>query len=106
MGSWKKESDFQKDIINRIKRELPGAIVMKNDSSYIQGIPDLSIYYGDRYAMLEVKISERERNKPQPNQETYISKFTDMGAFSAFIYPEIYDETINSLKSFLLKEEV
>lgn len=100
MKHWTKESDFQKEVIDRIKTELPGAVVMKNDSSYIQGIPDLSVMYGDRYAMLEIKKSAEDRRHPQPNQETYISKFDDWGAFSKFIYPENYDETIAALKGY------
>lgn len=97
MKGWKKESDFQKDVIDRIHRELPGAIVMKNDSSYIQGIPDLSVVFGNKYAMLEVKKSEADRKHPQPNQEDYICLFDEWGAFSCFIYPEVYDEKIDAL---------
>ena len=97
MKVWKKESDFQKYVIDRIKRELPKAIVMKNDSSYIQGIPDLSVLYGNKYAMLEVKKSEADRKHPQTNQEDYICLFADWGAFSSFIYPEVYDEKIDAL---------
>ena len=90
MKRWKKEGDYQKDIIDRIKEALPGAIVMKNDSAYIQGIPDLTVIYGDKYAMLEVKKSEHDYiYNQQANQEDYIQKFYDWGAFSHFIYPEV-----------------
>lgn len=81
-----KESDFQKLLIDEIRQSLPGAIVLKNDSSYLQGIPDLSVFYGDRYAMLEVKKSLDASR--QPNQSYYIKHFQNMGVFACFVYPE------------------
>ena len=50
-----KENAFQQNLIKEIKERFPGSIVMKNDSSYIQGIPDLTILYGSKWAALEVK---------------------------------------------------
>ena len=98
MKAWKKEGDYQKDVIDRIKEALPGAIVMKNDSSYIQGIPDLTVIYGDKYAMLEVKKSQHDYlYNQQPNQEDYIQQFHDWGAFSYFIYPEVDDVVFKEL---------
>lgn len=81
-----KESNFQKTLIVQIKQSFPGAVVLKNDATYRQGIPDLSIFYGDRYAMLEVKADEMSLR--QPNQAYYIKHFQDMGAFASFVYPE------------------
>ena len=37
------ESNFQAQLIKELKKMFPGCIVIKNDSSYIQGIPDLTI---------------------------------------------------------------
>ena len=65
------ESKFQADLIKDIKNMFPGCVVMKNDSSYIQGIPDLLVLYNDRWASLECKKSEGARK--QPNQ-IYISR--------------------------------
>ena len=53
----KLERDFQARLIKEIKQIFKGCIVMKNDSSYIQGIPDLLILYRDKWAALEVKKS-------------------------------------------------
>ena len=39
----KLERDFQANLIKELKTIFPGCIVMKNDSSYIQGIPDLLV---------------------------------------------------------------
>ena len=47
------ENKFQANLIKEIKETLPGCVVMKNDSSYIQGIPDLLVLYEDKWASLE-----------------------------------------------------
>lgn len=93
-----KESKFQGDLIKEIKERLPGAMVLKNDSSYIQGIPDLSVFYKDKYAFLECK---KNKNEPhQPNQDRYVEKIDNM-SFARFIYPENKEEVLDELqKSF------
>ena len=93
-----KESKFQGDLIKKIKKRFPGAEVLKNDSSYIQGIPDLSVLYKDKYAFLECKKSKNEKH--QPNQDRYVEKFNNM-SFARFIYPENEEEVLDELqKSF------
>lgn len=90
----KLESKFQKDLIDEIKARYPGAIALKNDSSYIQGFPDWTILYKDKWAILEAK---RERGaKKQPNQEYYVDKLDEM-SFSRFVYPENKDEVLEEL---------
>lgn len=93
-----KESKFQKGLIDKIKKTLPGCIVMKNDPSYIQGIPDLIVLYGDKWATLEVKKSEGSSH--QPNQDYYVKKMNEM-SFSAFIYPENEQEVLDELEQTL-----
>ena len=88
------ESKFQSNLIKEIKDRYPGCIVLKNDSSYIQGIPDLSIYYRDKYAMLEVKKNAMASH--QPNQDYYVEKLNEM-SFSQFIYPENKDRVLSDL---------
>lgn len=93
-----KENEYQGNLIKEIKKRFPGAMVLKNDSSYIQGIPDLSVFYKDKYAFLECKKSENEKH--QPNQDYYVSKINDM-SFARFIYPENQEEVLDELqKSF------
>ena len=53
-------------MIKELKRRLPGAIVLKNDASYIQGIPDLIVLYNDKWASLEIK--KNKKAACQPNQ--------------------------------------
>ena len=91
------ESNFQKGIIDTLKLLFPGCIVMKNDSSYIQGIPDLTVLYKDKWATLEIKKNEKSPHRP--NQDYYVEKMNDM-SFSAFIFPENKKEVLDELASF------
>lgn len=86
---------YQTKLIKEIKDLFPGCIVMKNDSSYIQGIPDLTVLYKDRWAAIEVKASRTA--KRQPNQLYYITKLDEM-SFACVAYPEIHEEVINGLQ--------
>lgn len=90
----KLERDFQSGLIKDLKRMFPGCIVMKNDSSYIQGIPDLLLLYKDKWASLEVK--QNSRAKKRPNQEYYVGQMNKM-SFSRFIYPENKEEVLDEL---------
>lgn len=90
----KLESKFQKELIDEIKERYPGCITLKNDSGYIQGIPDWTILYEDKWAVLEAK-KERGAHK-QANQEYYVDKLNKM-SFSRFIFPENKDEVLEDL---------
>jgi hypothetical protein len=79
------ENVFQAKLIKELKELFPDCIIMKNDSSYIQGIPDLLILYRNKWASLECKKSSRAAR--QPNQEYYVEKMDEM-SFSRFICPE------------------
>ena len=91
----KLERDFQGQLIKDIKQMFPGCIVMKNDSSYIQGIPDLLILYKDKWASLECK--NKANAKKRPNQEYYVDKMNEM-SFSSFIFPENKEVTLSELR--------
>lgn len=90
----KLESKFQKELIDNIKKDFPSCLIMKNDSGYIQGIPDWTILHKNKWAVLEVK---REKNSPkQPNQLHYVDKLNNM-SYSRFVYPENKEEVMNEL---------
>ena len=91
----KLERDFQSKLIKEIKKKFPGCVVMKNDSSYIQGIPDLTVLYQDKWAMLEVKRSETASHRP--NQEYYVGKMDEM-SFARFICPENKQEVLHEME--------
>ena len=94
------EKDFQQKIIKTIKELLPGAMVLKMDPTYKQGIPDLLILCGSKWAALEVKASLKARRRP--NQKYYIDKMNKM-AWAFFICPqnckEVLDEVCRALKA-------
>ena len=94
-----KENQFQAKLIKELKKQYPGCIVLKNDPNYIQGIPDLIVLYGEKWAALEVKRSESAPHRP--NQEYYVEKMQGMG-FSAFIYPENREDVLNALYDYFL----
>ena len=89
------ENKFQSNLIKEIKNTFPGCVVLKNDSSYLQGIPDVSIFYGDKWAMLEIKKSANAKH--QPNQDYYVNKMNEM-SYSVFVYPENKDKVLTELK--------
>ncbi len=89
------ESSFQSKLIKDLKKRLPGCIVIKNDASYIQGFPDLTVFYKDKWAVLECKKSAKA--KKQPNQEYYVDTLNRM-SYSSFIYPENKEEVLNELQ--------
>ena len=91
----KKENKFQADLIKEIKDRFYGCVVMKNDPNYIQGIPDLTVLYKDRWAALECK--DEAKASHQPNQDYYISKMNDM-SYASFIYPENKEDVLNEME--------
>jgi hypothetical protein len=90
-----KESVYQAHVIRMLRTLFPGCFIVKNDSNYLQGIPDLTIFYGERWAMLEVKPTRGSR--VQPNQEHYVELLNEM-SFAAFIYPENEEEVLDALQ--------
>lgn len=92
------ESAFQrKTLIPELERRFPDCVILKNDPGYIQGIPDLTVLYKNRWALLEVKKSAKASH--QPNQDDYVDRLDHMG-FSRFVYPENLDEVMDDLESY------
>ena len=92
------ERDFQAKLIKELKMIFKGCIIMKNDPTYIQGIPDLIILYKDKWAALEVKKSANASHRP--NQEYYVD-IMDKMSFASFIYPENKEEVLYELQQTL-----
>lgn len=91
----KLENEFQGKVIKELKSMFPGCIVTKNDPNHIQGIPDLSIFYGKHWATLECKKDKDA--ECQPNQPYYVETMNNM-SFSRFIYPENKQEVLHELQ--------
>lgn len=92
------ESEYQSRLIKKIEKMLPGCLVLKNDPNYIQGIPDLSVLYNNKWAFLECKMVKDASH--QPNQDFYISQANRM-SFGQFIYPENEKEILDKLLFFM-----
>lgn len=92
------ERNYQARLIRTLRRIFPDGMILKNDSDYMQGVPDLILLVGPRWAMLEVKASADSRF--QPNQEFYVEQLNRMG-FAAVIYPEIEEEVLRDLQQAL-----
>lgn len=90
-----KESKFQSNLIKELKERFPGCYVLKNDANYIQGIPDLSVFYKKHWAMLECKNSNKSHH--QPNQDYHIDILNGM-SFASFISPENKEEVLNEME--------
>lgn len=86
------ESGFQDKLRDELKEMFPGCMIFKMDQ--IQGIPDLLILYGKKWATLENKKCANA--KRQPNQEYYVGLMNDM-SFSRFISPENKDQVLDEL---------
>lgn len=91
----KLESNFQRALKKEIKDRFPGCYILKNDPTCIQGIPDLTILYGNKWAMLEVKKDSKASHRP--NQDEHVKRLNDM-SFAAFIFPENKEEILNALE--------
>lgn len=91
--SSKLESGFQDRLIVKLKNMFPGCMVFKMDQ--VQGIPDLLVLYGKRWASLECK--RKAGAEKQPNQEYYVGRMDEM-SFSRFICPENKEEVLHELQ--------
>ena len=87
------ESGFQDGVIKDLKEMFPGSMVFKMGDP--QGIPDLLILYGKKWASLECK--QFAKAKRQPNQEHYVDKMNQM-SFSRFIHKGNKEEVLNELQ--------
>lgn len=94
-----KESQFQRRLIGKLEKRFEGCLILKNDASYKSNIPDLSVFYKNKWAMLEVKRSEKEANANTShiiNQRYWVDKLNEM-SYAKFIYPENEEDVLNEL---------
>ncbi len=89
------ERTFQEKVIRELRNLFPGCIILKNNAHLIQGVPDLLMLYGSRWAALECKISETADRRP--NQEFYVDRLNQM-SYAAFIYPENMELILDDLQ--------
>jgi len=89
------ESKFQKLLIEDLNDLFPGCVILHNDANTIQGFPDLTILYENKWACLECKRSKLASRRP--NQEYYVSVLDEM-SYSVFVYPGNKDEVLYEIQ--------
>lgn len=89
------ENKYQATLIKKLKKLFPGCMVLKLDSAYIQGIPDLLVLFKNKWVTLEVKKSLNASHRP--NQDYYVKKMAEM-SYSTFICPENEEAVINEIQ--------
>lgn len=90
------ENRFKTNLIKDLRAMFPGCIITHLDPNEIQGIPDLLILYGDKWAVLEGKDYADAPHRP--NQDYYVELMNEM-SFAAFIYPENKEEVLHELQT-------
>jgi hypothetical protein len=94
-GCMKSETVYRRYLINKLKDMFPGCVILKNDPSELQGVPDILVLFKHMWAMLEIKLSSVASK--QPNQDYYIEEFGRM-SYASFINPQNEDEVLNDLQ--------
>lgn len=89
------ESRFQARLITELRHMFDGCVILKNDPAYLQGFPDLTIFYQNMWAVLECKD---DQNAPfQPNQEYYLDMLNGM-SFASVIHPQNKEHVLRGLQ--------
>ncbi len=91
------ERDYQAYLIKKLYKIFgrDRTLILKNDTGYLQGIPDLLILHEDCWGILEVKKSF---DSPyEPNQEYYLD-FLDNLSYAEMICPENEEEVLDGLQ--------
>lgn len=94
----KKENRFQREVIQELKSRFPGCVVMKNATGFHDGFPDIVMYLGRVWAMLECK--REKAAKKRPNQLYWVDRMDGM-SFARFIYPENRAKVMAELEAFV-----
>lgn len=89
------ENKFKTKLVKEIKSIFPGCFIFHLDPNEKQGIPDLLILHGNKWAALEGKIEEKAPHRP--NQDYYVETLGKM-SYAAFIYPENKEKILNELQ--------
>jgi hypothetical protein len=89
------ESLYQRRVIGIIRSLFPGCIILKNDPTYLQGVPDIIVLFEDQWAMLEFKRSSRSAKRP--NQDYYVELLDSM-SFASFINPDNEEDVLYDLQ--------
>jgi hypothetical protein len=93
----KLESQFVHDVLKpELERRFPGCEILKQEPLVtFQGIPDLLVLWGNRWAALETK--KARKSERQPNQEYHVARLDHM-SFADFVHPGNYEQVLDELE--------
>lgn len=94
----KSESAFRTSFINKLKSLSPDIMVEFADPKKVNGIPDLIIFFREKYARIETKRSSTASKRL--HQEYYINLFKSQGIYATFLTPENEEEVLNELRRY------
>ena len=89
------EGKFKRELIEDLKKNFPGCMVLRQDPQQHQGIPDILVLYGDRWAALETKAEPKSVRRP--NQPQKVEMMNSM-SYAAFVNPSNKGEVLNDLQ--------
>lgn len=89
------EGTFKQKLKKRIEERFPGCQIVFLSPENFQGIPDIAIFFKDKWAMLEGKKSKDA--SVRPNQEHWVNEFNKM-SYASFIYPENMEVVLDELE--------
>lgn len=89
------ETTFRNLFLDKLVSSFPGLVVIKADSTFIQGIPDRFLLYEDRWAALEFKRASNSSKRA--NQDFYINSFNQM-SYASFVFPENQSEVLRGIQ--------
>lgn len=90
-----REGKFQTWFREQLEFHFPGSVVVKLDTRYKTGVPDLIMLWEDKWATFEVKADAKAAHRPL--QDYYVQMMNDM-SFSAFVHPENFEEVLDAVQ--------
>lgn len=94
------EADYKPELMARMVTRFSrfGEVRFQHNDPNMpgqQGIPDLTVFIGPWWSLLEVKRSEK--SKKRPNQDWWIEHWSKT-TFCSVIFPENEEEVLNDLE--------
>lgn len=92
------EALFRTNFLKKVKDLSPDIFIEFADPGRRNGIPDVIIFYKDKYARIETKRSKDASKRL--HQQYYIDYFNSIGIYAAFLSPENKEEVFNALRRY------